>query len=79
MFPHQPAGVMRGLQPAVKWGQEGVSASHNWLERTVIAVLTDTITTLNVFVSISSSYHILDIQFTFTLTHVPLNHGQQGK
>lgn len=44
-----PAGVMRGLQPAVKWGQEGVSASHNWLERTVIAVLTDTITTLNVF------------------------------
>ncbi|KAF3858226.1 hypothetical protein F7725_011427, partial [Dissostichus mawsoni] len=50
--PESPTGcirVMRGLQPAVKWGQEGVSASHNWLERTVIAVLTDTITTLNVF------------------------------
>lgn len=49
--PHQPAGVMKGLQPAVKWGQEGASASHNLLEKTVIAVLTDIITTHSAFVS----------------------------
>lgn len=42
---------MKGLQPDVKWGLEGVSASHSLLENTVIAVLTDTITTLSVFVS----------------------------
>lgn len=43
------AGVMKGLQPAVKWGQEDASASPNLLEKTVIAVLTDTITTLSAF------------------------------
>lgn len=43
---------MKGLQPAVKWGLEGVSASPNLLEKTVIAVLTDTITTLSAFVSL---------------------------
>lgn len=40
---------MTGLQPAVKWGLEGVSANHNLLEKTVIAALTDTITILSAF------------------------------
>lgn len=44
-----PAGVMKGRQPAVRWDLEGVSASHNLLEKTVIAVLTDTIITLSAF------------------------------
>lgn len=44
-----PAGVMKGRQPAVRWGLEDVSASHNLLEKTVIAVLTDTIITLSAF------------------------------
>lgn len=49
---HQPAGVMRALRLAVKWGLEDVSASHNLLDITVIAVLKDTITILSVFVSL---------------------------
>lgn len=49
--PHQPAGVMKELHMAVKWGLEDVSASHNLQERTVISVLKDTITTLSAFVS----------------------------
>lgn len=44
-----PAGVMKGVQLDAKWDLEGVSASHNLLEKTVIAVLTDTITTLSAF------------------------------
>lgn len=44
-----PADVMKGLQLAVKWALEGVSATHNLPEKTVIAVLTDTITTLSAF------------------------------
>ncbi len=51
---------MKGLQPAVKWGQEGVSASSSLLEKTVIAVPMDTITTLSAFVSLFFSYHITD-------------------
>lgn len=43
------AAVMEGLQPAVKWVLEGVSASHNLLEKAAIAVLTATITTLSAF------------------------------
>lgn len=42
-----PAGVMKGLQLDVKWGLEGVSASHSLLGKTAIAVLMDTITTLS--------------------------------
>lgn len=48
---HQPAGVMKEPHLAVKWGLENVSASHNLLDNTVIAVLKDTITILSVFVS----------------------------
>lgn len=44
-----PAGVMKGGQLDVKWGLEGASASHNLLEKTVIAALTGTITTLSAF------------------------------
>lgn len=62
--PHQPADVMKGLQLAVKWALEGVSATHNLPEKTVIAVLTDTITTLSAFVSLVFSCHTLDTQFT---------------
>lgn len=51
MLLHQPAGAMTGLRPDVKWGLEGVPASHNLPERTAIAVLTDTITTLSASVS----------------------------
>ena len=51
MLLHQPAGAMKGLRPDVKWGLEGVPASHNLLERTAIAALTDTITTLSASVS----------------------------
>lgn len=42
---------MKGAQLDVKWGLEDVSASHNLLEKTVIAVLMDTITTLSASVS----------------------------
>lgn len=44
---------MKGQQLAVKWGLEGVSASHSLLEKTAIAVLTDTITTPSAFVSLN--------------------------
>lgn len=37
-----PAAVMKGVQPAVKWGLDDVSVSHSMLEKTAIAVLTDT-------------------------------------
>lgn len=40
-----PVGVTSGLQPDVKWGLEGASVNHNLLEKTVMAVLMDTITT----------------------------------
>lgn len=42
-----PAGAMRGLQPDVRWGPAGASANRSSLEQTVIAVQTDTITTLS--------------------------------
>lgn len=42
---------MTGPQPAVKWGLEGVSASHSLLEKTAVAVRMDTITTLSASVS----------------------------
>lgn len=42
---------MKGPQLDVKWDLGGVFASHNFLEKTVIAVLVDTITTLSASVS----------------------------
>lgn len=50
----------------MKWGLEGVSASHNLLEKTVIDVLTDTITTLSALVSfvLVRFFQILDTNFT---------------
>lgn len=44
-----PAAVTKELQLDVKWGLDGVSASHSLLEKTAIAVLMDTITTLTAF------------------------------
>lgn len=52
MWPHQLAGVMSGPQLDVKWDLEGVSASHSLLEKTVIAVPMDTITSLSASVSL---------------------------
>lgn len=44
--------VMKGVQPAVRWGLEGVSASHNLQEKTVIAAQMDVITILSAFLTL---------------------------
>lgn len=49
---YQLAAVTKELQLDVKWGLDGVSASHSLLEKTAIAVLMDTITTQTAFVSL---------------------------
>lgn len=53
---------MKGPQLDVKWDLEGVYASHNLLEKTVIAVPMDTITTLSASVSLFFSYHVRQAQ-----------------
>lgn len=63
---------MNGAQLDVKWGLEGVSASHNLLEKTVIAVPMDTITTLSASVSFIFSYHKLTEFSIFTLSYFDL-------
>lgn len=50
---------MWGPQPDVKWGPAGVSANRSLLEKTAIAVPTDTITTLSA--SVRFSFHSLHV------------------
>lgn len=60
---YQLAAVTKELQLDVKWGLDGVSASHSLLEKTAIAVLMDTITTQTAFVSLVLLSHAkLDVR-----------------
>lgn len=61
---------MRGLQPDVKWGPAGVSANLSLLEQTVIAVQTDTITTLSASVRFFfHSCHVFCFAHLFSLKY----------